>query len=76
MAHNTKYTITTVQSNLNQIDKRVFTQATNSRIRFAYAPYTVTKSAEGSEQEPEEAPKFPFGAFEPDGDGIKKISRD
>ena len=76
MAHNTKYTITTVQSNLNQIDKRVFTQATNSRIRLAYAPYTVTKSTEAASEDAEDAPKFPFGAFEPDGDGIKKINRD
>ena len=76
MAHNTKYTITTVQSNLNQIDKRVFTQATNSRIRLAYAPYTVTKSPEGNAEGAEDGPKFPFGAFEPDGDGIRKINRD
>tara|TARA_Y100001938_G_C7792943_1_gene283431 strand:+ start:157 stop:387 length:231 start_codon:yes stop_codon:yes gene_type:complete len=76
MAHNTQYTITTLQSNLSQLDKRVFTQATNARIRLGYAPYTVVRTKDGSEQEPEVGPKFPFGAFEPDGDGIKKINRD
>jgi len=75
MSNNTKYIITTIQNNLDQIDKPVLTQATNTRLRLAYAPYTVVKTGNGSLESDEQFPKFPFGAFEPDGDGIKKKNR-
>ena len=76
MSNSKNYTITTIQTNLNQIDKQVLTQATNTRIRLAYAPYTVSITKNGSLEDEEESPKFPFGAFAPDGDGKKKKNRD
>tara|TARA_Y100001938_G_C7722620_1_gene250705 strand:- start:177 stop:407 length:231 start_codon:yes stop_codon:yes gene_type:complete len=76
MANSKDYTITTIQTNLNQINKKVLTQATNTRIRLAFAPYTVSITKNGSLEDGEDSPKFPFGAFAPDGDGIKKINRD
>ena len=65
MSNSKDYTITSIQKNLNQLDKKVFTQASNVRIRSGYAPYTVTITKNGSIEDGEEAPKFPYGRYEP-----------
>lgn len=65
MSNSKNYTITSIQNSLNQIDKKVFTEASNVRIRNGYAPYTVTVSKDGSDENGEEAPKFPYGRYQP-----------
>ena len=65
MSKSKNYTITSLSSSLNQISKRVFTAASNTRIRGGYAPYTLVKSKKGDIEGKEEFPKFPFGRFGP-----------
>ena len=65
MSKSKNYTITSLSSSLNQISKRVFTAASNTRIRGGYAPYTLVKSKKGDVEGKEEFPKFPFGRFGP-----------
>lgn len=65
MSNSKNYTVTSVQDSLGQLNKRVLINATNTRIRTSYAPYTVTVTKNGSLENPEEAPKFPYGRYEP-----------
>ena len=70
MSKSKNYTITSLSSSLNQISKRVFTAASNTRIRGGYAPYTLVKSKKGDVEGKEEFPKFPFGRFGPVNAGV------
>ena len=70
MSKSKNYTITSLSSSLNQISKRVFTAASNTRIRGGYAPYTLVKSKKGDIEGKEEFPKFPFGRFGPVNAGV------
>ena len=67
-----KYIITTVQNNFNQISKPIFSQALNTTLglRDSYAPYTVIRTGKGDVEDNESFPVFPFGRLDKDGNKV------